>query len=336
MKKPLLALGISAFTASTMAMQPLPKEAGFSAFVGAGAAGGVVESNFLAEIVGIDLSNDKIYNYDSPNNTTIIIPNFKLALSYLFSNEKTAVTLNNAIESSLDFTSNMKLGLRHDFDNVGNIEVAGLLGNDLVGLKVWEDPYLQGQSREATDYKTSGGMITWDKMFGSDLELIVKTLKVDLDDEQSGQSLGLSSAQRDLLDREGNLNRAELGYQFVVNGGEYVFRPSVAYLDRDLDGDAMAQDGFELGVAMVYSNPSYSWANKAVYQRLDGDKDNPIFLEKNDADVYMFSSEVTIPEPMGWEKWVARVGVVYAQNDASINFNKSKVAMLSANLGRSF
>ena len=336
MKKTLFALGISAFTASTMAMQPLPKEAGFSAFVGAGDAGGVVESNFLDEIVGIDLSNDKIYNYDSPNNTTIIIPNFKLALSYLFSNEKTAVTLNNAIESSLDFTSNMKLGLRHDFDNVGNIEVAGLLGNDAVGLKVWEDPYLQGQSREATDYKTSGGMITWDKMFGSDLELIVKTLKVDLDDEQSGQSLGLSSAQRDLLDREGNLNRAELGYQFVVNGGEYVFRPSVAYLDRDLDGDAMAQDGFELGVAMVYSNPSYSWANKAVYQRLDGDKDNPIFLEKNDADVYMFSSEVTIPEPMGWEKWVARVGVVYAQNDASINFNKSKVAMLSANLGRSF
>ncbi|MDG2412865.1 MAG: DUF2860 family protein, partial [Halioglobus sp.] len=116
----------------------------------------------------------------------------------------------------------------------------------------------------------------------------------------------------------------------------YVVRPSVAYLDRDLDGDAMAQDGFELGVGMVYSNPSYSWANKAVYQRLDGDKDNPIFLKKNDADVYMFSSEVSIPEPMGWEKWVARIGVVYAQNDASINFNKSKVAMLSANLGRRF
>lgn len=336
MKKSLLALGMCTFTASAMAMSPLPKEAGFSAFLGAGAAGGVVESNFLAEIVGIDLSNDKIYNYDSPNNTTIIIPNFDLELSYLFSNMKTEVTLKNSVESSLDFTSNMKLGLRHDFDNLGSVEVAGLLGNDAVGLKVWEDPYLQGEARKATDYETSGGMITWDKMFGSNLELMVRTLKVELDDEESGQSLGLSSSERGLLDREGDLNRAELGYQFVINGGEYVVRPSVAYLDRDLDGDAMAQDGYELGVVMVYTNPSYSWANKAVYQGLDGDKDNPIFDKKNDADVYMFSSEVRIPEPMGWEKWVAAVGFVYAQNDASINFNKSTVTMFSVNLGRSF
>lgn len=336
MKKSLLALGLSTFTASVMAMQPLPEEAGFSAFVGAGAAGGVVESNFLAKIVGVDLSNDKIYNYDSPNNTTIIIPNFKLKASYLFSDMKTAVTLQNAVESSLDFTSNMKLGLRHDFDNFGNFEVAGLLGNDLVGLKVWEDPYLQGEDRDATDYKTKGGSFTWDKMFGSDLELIVRTLKVDLEDEQSGQSLGLSAADRKLLDREGDLNRAELGYQFVINGGEYLVRPNVAYIDRDLDGDAMAQDGYELGLTMVYTNPAYSWVNQAAYQRLDGDKDNPLFGKANDADIYMFSSEVRIPEPMGWEKWIAAVGVVYVQNDASIDFNKSSVAMFSANLGRRF
>jgi hypothetical protein len=114
-------------------------------------------------------------------------------------------------------------------------------------------------------------------------------------------------------------------------------RPSVAYIDRDLDGDAMAQDGYELGVQLVYNAGSYVWLNRIAYQSLDGDADNPIFVgEANDADVYLLASEVRIPEPFGWDKWTTSVGVSWGENSADIDFNKSSVALFTARIGRSF
>lgn len=49
MKKLALSLAVSAMAMSASAMDPLPKEAGFSGFLAVGAAGGSVESNFLAK-----------------------------------------------------------------------------------------------------------------------------------------------------------------------------------------------------------------------------------------------------------------------------------------------
>ena len=239
------------------------------------------------------------------------------------------------MESSLDFTTNTVLALRHDFDFIGHFELAGLADSQ-AGLKVWEDPYLLGQKRKATDYETNGGRLTWDKMFGSNIELIASARKIDIDDEKSGQGLGLSASERKLLEREGDVTRGELGYVFELSGGEHFIRPSVAYIDRDLDGDAMSQDGYELGVLFVYNNADYTWVNHASYRALDGDKENPIFGIKNDAKVYSLASELRIPDPFGWKKWTTSVGVLWARNDADINFNKSNVAMFSATMGRSF
>jgi hypothetical protein len=113
-------------------------------------------------------------------------------------------------------------------------------------------------------------------------------------------------------------------------------RPHAAYIDRDLDGDAMAQDGYEVGLSLIYNAGSYVWLNRFSYQDLDGDEENPIFNEVNDAEVYMFASEVRIPKPFGWDKWFTTVGVSWGENQADIEFNKSSSAIFAARLGRTF
>ena len=288
MKKLALSLAVSAMAMSVSAMDPLPKEAGFSGFLAVGAAGGSVESNFLAKILSIDLGNNDIYVYDSPDQTDIIIPSFNYNLGYTFANKKTRIYAGTAVEDSLDFSTNTVLAVRHDFDSLGGIELAA------------------------------------------------NVRKVDIDHERSGESLGLSAADQKLLDREGDVTRIELGYAFNTMGDDLVVRPSAAYIDRDLDGKAMAQDGYELGVSFAYDAGNYTWLNRAAYQRLDGDKANPIFNEVNDANVYVLASELRIPDPFGWEKWFTTVGVSWAENQADIDFNKSSVAMFSAHIGRSF
>lgn len=333
MKKILPALALSITSGAAFALGPMPEQTGFSGSFGLGAAGGSVESNFLAEIWGIELSSEDIYQYDSPNDTTIIIPSFKLALNYVFSNKKTMVHLGNETENALDFSVNTALGIRHEFDSLGSIQLDALLPTP--GVEVYEDPYLLGEDRDGTERDSAGGQITWDQMFGTGLELIASTREIDIDDERSGDSLGLDSVQKDLLDREGDVVRAELGYMF--GGADLKVRPHAAYIDRDLDGDAMAQDGYELGLTLLYHGNGYTWLNRFAYQDLDGDEEHPIFIgEVNDADVYSFASEISIPEPFGWEKWFTTIGVVWGENQADIDFNDSDVAMFSARLNRNF
>lgn len=334
MKKLALSLAVSTLAMSASAMDPMPQEAGFSGFLALGAAGGQVESNFLAKVVGVDLSNEDIYYYDSPDQTDIIIPSFNYNVGYTFANKKTRIYAGTAVEDSLDFSSNTVLAVRHDFDSLGGIELAGLAPG-VAKLEVWEDPYQLGSDRSSTERTTSGGRLTWDKMFGTGLEFIANVRKVELDHERSGQSLGLSAADQKLLDREGDVTRIELGYSFNC-ADDIVVRPSAAYIDRDLDGKAMAQDGYELGVSFVYDAGNYTWLNRIAYQDLDGDKENPIFNQTNDANVYALASELRIPDPFGWEKWFTTVGVSWAENQADIDFNKSQVAMFTARVGRSF
>ncbi|NQX88847.1 MAG: DUF2860 family protein [Halioglobus sp.] len=333
MKKMLPALALSLATSSALALGPMPKEAGFSGEVQLGAAGGPVKTNFLAEAVTIDLSNDKIYDYTSPTETTIIVPSLQFEVGYTFSGGNTRVRLaNGAVENSLDFSFNTLLGLRHDFDSLGNIEIAALLPTP--GVKVWQDPYLLDQKRRSTDRDSTGAHLAWDRIFGSGLEFVGSFRKRDIENERSGNSIGiLSPSQRDLLDRQGDLYRYELGY--MVDVGAIKVRPSVAWIDRDLDGGAMAQDGFEIGIGLLYQGSGYSWLNRVAYQDLDGDRENPIFVGKtNDAEVYVFASELRIPEPFGWDNWFTAVGLAWGENQADIKFNKSSAAIFAARLGR--
>jgi hypothetical protein len=335
MKNILFALIASTVTSSVLALDPMPTEAGFAGSLALGAAGGKVESNFLARILGIDLSNATIYSLSSPDDTKIISPTFDYNIGYTFASKKTRVSLASAAETSIDFSSNTTLALRHDFDSVGHLELAAL-APPLARVDVWEDPYSTGQKRSRTERSSSGVRATWDKILGSNFELIATFKKKDIDDEHSGQSLGLSATEEKLLKRGGDITVAELGYAFVLGGGKNMIRPSIAYVDYDLDGAAMAQDGYRIGVAHMYNGRDFMWLNRALYESLDGDKVNPIFNKTNNADVYIFASELRFPEPLGWDKWVATTGIQWGENDAEIDFNKGSTLLFVARVVRTF
>jgi hypothetical protein len=106
---------------------------------------------------------------------------------------------------------------------------------------------------------------TWDKILGSNFESIATFKKKDIGDELSGENLGLSATEEKLLERGGDITVAELGYAFVLGGGKNMIRPSIAYVDYDLDGGAMSQDGYRLGVAHMYNGGDFRWLNRALY-----------------------------------------------------------------------
>ena len=334
MKKTLLALAVSGLALPALALEPVADEAGWSGSVNLGGGFGSIETNFLAETYGFDLGNDRIGSADSPDDEDISLPVGGLNIGYTMQNMKTQFVAGSLMLDPLASEFAFSLGVRHDFGNLGTMQVLGL-STAGASTKVWADPYQVGVKRGDTDADSSGVRLTWDKMFGSNFEIEVTARDRNVDDEDSGLALGLTKPERDLLDRNGDVNRLEAGYTFSMDGG-HSLRPFAAYVDYDLDGDAMSQDGFEVGLGYDYKSSGLVWMNKIAYTSLDGDKNNPIFGDANDADRYAISSNLMFPGAFGWEKWTPTVGAFYIDEDSDVDFNDASMWMVSASLFRRF
>jgi hypothetical protein len=335
MKKTLAALAMSSLALPAIALDPVADSAGWSGAVDLGAGVGSIETNFMAETWGFDLGNDKIGSFDSPDDEDISLPVGGLKIGYTLQNKKTMFVAGSEMLDALAGEFAFTLGVRHDFGNIGTMQIVGITTAG-ASTKTWADPYQVDTKRGDTDADSGGAIFTWDKILGSQFELEATVRDRNVDDEDSGISLGLTKAERDLLDRNGDVNRVEVGYTFALEGGKHALRPFAAYVDYDLDGDAMAQDGFELGLGYNYTTNSMVWKNEIAYTSLDGDKDNPIFGDANDADRYSIRSHLMFPGAFGWEKWMPTVGVMYTDLDSDVDFNDASMWLVSASLMRHF
>ncbi len=327
-----LILGVSQ---QSMALDAMP-EPGWGGFVNLGVGVGSVESNFLARLTGVDvdLSSSRIDEFGSPDDEDVTLPMGALNVGYTFASGKTRVFLGNDLSDFVQFDQATVAALRHDTDKLGRFQV-GLIATAGIQTEVYEDPYQLGVDRRETDRRRIGGRITWDRILGSQFELQVTSVERELGEERSGEGLGLSAADRALLDREGDLHRVELGYRFDLGGGHFL-RPRVAYIDRDLDGDAMAQDGYELGASYVYFAPRVNFVANLFYQQMDGDAVNPIFNDVNDADSIFASASIWFPGAFGWKNWMPRVTVAWGEDDSDIDFNDTQASLFSVSLFRRF
>lgn len=338
MKKFAIALGAAAVISAcpALALDKMP-EPGWGGFVNLGVGTGSVESNFLASLspMDVDLGDDTITGFGSPDDESLTLPVANLNFGYTFASGKTRIFFGNDLADFVQFDQATLVALRHDMDGVGRLQAA-VLGTAGATTEVWEDPYILNQKRRDTERTTVGGRLTWDQILGSQFELKLETRSRDLDDERSGEGLGLSDAERALLDREGDIYSVDLGYLFNLGDGKQFLRPSIAYVDRDLDGGAMSQDGYTVALSHLYNGKRFRMVNNIQYWGLEGDKTNPLFDDVNDADTIFVSSQLFFPGAFGLENWVPRLLFAWGEEDSDIDFNDSSVWMVSASLFRQF
>jgi hypothetical protein len=256
-------------------------------------------------------------------------------VGYTLASGKTRFSVGNDFRDFIEFDRTTRIAVRHDFESLGSMKLAGLAPPALA-TKVYSDPYQTDVKRGNTDMEVSGARFTWDKIMGSNFEVVLSAANIDIEDEDSGKALGLSKSDQDLLDRNGDILGLEVGYKFTLNDNN-TLRPSIKYIDRDLDGDAMSQDGAVIDLTHVYKSDSLVWATRVAYSDMSGDKDNPIFGDANDADIYGISSIMSFPDSIGFlGKWTPNIGVSWADNDSDIDFNDSNIWLVSAALSRKF
>jgi len=340
MKKYLLLPLIAGVSLPSLALPPLG-DPGFDGLVNIGYAGGEIETNFLAEIDGpnIDLGSESIDSFGSPESESLSMPVANFDIGYVFSGRKTRISLANDFTDLIEFDRTTRLSVRHDFDSLGQMRL-DLMSPAGLSTRVYADPYQLDVKRKSTDIETSGVQLVWDSMFGSGLGIELSGKKRKIDDEFSGNALvaagELTPSEQKLLDREGDVYSVEVNYAYRVDQ-HHTVRPSVSYIDRDLDGKAMAQDGVAFSLKHTYDSPNLVWLSQLSYTDLSGDKNNPIFGDKNGASGFAVSSMASFPHCIGFlGEWTPTVTVNWADLDSHVDFNDFSMWTVGASLLRRF
>ena len=292
-------------SSTSFAGQPLPDKTGVSGFINLGLGASSVETNMFAESSLNDLGEARVDNLDdSPGSESFGIPVIFFELAYTWADSKTKVFLGSEAEDALRFDFFVDIGVRQGTENVG------VFGLDAIstpgGLKTWSDPYAINIDRDSTETTARGFRASWDGVVGSGLEIRYSTSDVEIDDEMSGTALGLTTAERDSLGREGDVNRFDAAYEYRLSE-QIQFTPRLSWIERNLDGEAMARDGMQLDLSYMIRG-QYIYVVNFLLGSFNYDETNPIYGHKNEADRAGVSLTVLWKDVFGLKDWSGNVG----------------------------
>jgi hypothetical protein len=283
----------------------------------------------VAKVLGFELSDKKISDIDDePDSQSTAIVTVPYKIAYTFAGSRTEIFLGTELGDLLSFDTAQQLGVKQEIGSLGVFQ-AGLLFSGTV--KVWKDPYVTGQNRDETSRQNVGAQLTWDKVFGSNLELEYSLRKVDIGSEKSGEFLGLTDSEQDRLDRNGTVHRASAGYGFKF-GGNHKLTPQITLFYEDLDGEAMANTGVDLQLTYVYDGDPVSLVLNGYVGQADYDKSNPVYDKTREDDRYGASATVYYKNPWGWTLFGSEpmrffvTGAYYAV-DSNIDFYNQEAAL---------
>jgi hypothetical protein len=257
-----------------------------------------------------------------------VIATIPYKIGYTFAGSRTEIFLGTDLGDLLAFDTAQQLGVKQEVGRLGVFQ-AGILFSGTV--RVWKGPYVTGQNRDDTSRHNIGGQLTWDRVFGSKLELEYSARKVDIGSEKSGEFLGLTNSQQDRLDRNGTVHQASAGYGFKFFGNQKL-TPQITLFYEDLDGEAMANTGVDLKLTYLFDGDPLSLVLNGYVGQADYDKSNPVFGKTRNDDRYGGSATVYYKNPWGWKLFGSEpmrffvTGAYYAV-DSNIDFYNQEAVL---------
>lgn len=327
-----LAILCAALTATAVhAVPPIPEKSGWHGQVNLAAGAGTSESNMLDGIGSIDLGQEKISSLDeSPDSEEFFLPGLQFELAYTFGENRTQFYLGNlaADYTSFDLQTSLRthLGVRQEIPGITVFDVS--LSRSSLPLDVWKDPYIVDAKRGDTERTVNGLHMAFDRIFGTQFELKWSSSEVQIDDERSGEALGLSKAEQNSLKREGQVYHVDLLYDWKINE-QHRLKPTIGYVDRDLDGSAMAEDGMAYALKYLYERNRWIFVTQIFYEDLESDSSNPIYNKRGSVDKLGGVFTAFYTRPFGLEHWTANATLGYQDNDSNIDFYDSTFGLVS-------
>ncbi len=251
-------------------------------------------------------------------------------IQYTFDDLKTQYYLGNSRDQVSTARFQYELGFVHKFENKTKLTLAYFPELSLFN-ETWADPFQTATVREKTEQSTGGGRIALERIAGSPLTLKYVYAQSEIENEQSGSTLSLTSQQQQLLDRETNYHGAEIETIFPVSRG-FFMRPSFQFTQANAQGEANSYQQYNVQLSTLVNTPRSVWITTLRAGKREFDTLNPVFNETQDTVVTSIFSIYTYKKPFNWQKWSATFMAGYSQEDANIDFYDSKSMTITAGL----
>jgi len=346
-------LTASLLITSAMAIEPIQKEAGFSGFVLMGGGYLAYENNEIAGNRLFNVQDSTLDNYGSPTEKKIGIPIFTGTVRYTLENKKTEFFIGNSLEDYLRMDATLALGVRHQFDGIGILGIRLLAST--TPTDVWEDPFYKDGNRNDTERKSAGIGLKWESIMGSNFEVDIRARNISFDNDRNGASLNenltgngpagtptgdhgavyISNAGQKLLEREGTLTSIEGLYTWNIDGNNFLI-PSLKFTNDDRDGDARDSTRADLQLSHIFMNKTWIVASSLYVGSSSYDKDNPVFLKKQDTDYVGGGINLTYKDIFGWKDWALNAGAYASKGDSDIEFYDTNILLATAGIAYSF
>jgi hypothetical protein len=324
------ALVLAMWAVPSLAIEPIPRQEGFSGVIGAGVNYFNFKSNKIAEVAGTEVSEKQTNSTGEPDSKSSALPALNFDLRYTLGSSQTQFFLANELFDLVKLDAFTELGVRQQFYDRSILSV-GIVYSGMV--KVYSDPYVLGTDRGDTDRTATGMRVVYDKIMGSGLAIEAMYRKIDIDNEQSGTlgGLGLSPGEIGLLSR--NAKETSLGAQYTIMVGEGQFiTPAFNFINYDADGDAMTYNQYKFEATYAYLSKEFDFAVKLLFAATgDYDQANPVFNKRENDTVYGgFATGVYKNVYMPGMDLVGRVGA--QMKDADIDFLNSEAIIAGLSL----
>jgi len=320
-----------------LAQDSVPETSGFSGYFLAAPAYFKVESNLIATGAPLldDVGNDVIQSIfaapESRSSPALLIGG---ELDYTFANTRTQVFFGNRLEDLLRLDLVVGLGVRQELPDK-SILAASVLATPL-DLKVWSDPFVEGQARSRTGLDLPGMRLRWGRIMSTGLELTATYREFRFDTETSGDWLigqgRLNPTDQPLLNRDGTSRRLQALYRIDV-AQKHRFEPAIRYVVDDLDGAAVANKGFGLQLTYLYRIPKLILDANVLYGRREADALHPVYGQVLESDRYGIAVSAFIPVKRFKSSVLNLViGAEAFREDANIAFYDSSIESVSVGI----
>jgi hypothetical protein len=325
--KTLLVGLLIAFATSAYA-QPrgIPRRSGFSGFVNAGGALWRVEDNMVKRVSYFKIGDSNISSTDDkPRSEYSLTPILNLNLRYTFASTRTQIFLGNQLEDLLRLDTVTLFGVRQELVDQSIIGVSYVFS--ALVTEVYKDPYDTSGSRNGTDRNINGVRLSYDKILGSAFNFQYTYRNIDIDEEESGSALGLSSSQANRLDRNGDQHDLEFLYRYALEGGgiKHTLIPSFNYSRFDLDGDAMSNNFFSFRLNYRYDVERFAFVVNGYYGYAEYDKENPIYDKTRNDNRYGFGLIGFYKRFLDVQGLALTANVTINRQDSNIDFYDSEI-----------
>jgi hypothetical protein len=331
----LIAMTVLFATNLAFALNPIPKESGFSGFVAPGFGAIKYKGNMIAGIdrVNVDFGEETTQSLtDEAESKTEGMSVFNFDIGYNFASTRTRLFIGSTLEDFIQFDMAQQLGVQQEIGNLGMVSVGFLFSG--IPMKVWIDPYVTNVPRQDTERESTGARLIWDKILNTNFQIQLEYRNIDIDEEQSGTFLGLPPVERQKLDRNGDWLRAQLEYRFEI-APKHRLAPTFMYAVADKDGDAMSNDAYNFRLTYLYLGETVNFAANALFGKAEYDEANPIPDFNNQTqedDIYGITASLFYKNPFGWEWFgsdkISFFGTVaYVISDSNIDFYTTELTM---------